>query len=110
MRRYLDDVRRYDKRAEPEVVMGLARYLGGSLRAPDARYVATSNRRELDAIRDKFLKRKLGLKARRAALDEILDGVAEEMKAQRMKRRLTFYYLVAKKADKLGMFNGKSRG
>ncbi|MEX0626999.1 MAG: DUF2853 family protein [Cucumibacter sp.] len=104
MSRYLEDVRRYDKRADEAVVKRLERYLGGALRTPDSRFVAATDRRELDTIRDKFLKRKLGMKDRRDKLDSIVAQVAQEMKAQRMKRRLTFYYLCAKRANKLNLF------
>jgi len=104
MSKYLEDVRKYDARPDLAAVKGLERYLGSALRNPDLRFVAASDRRELDTIRDKFLKRKLGLKDGNQKLDAVVSQVALDMKAQRMKRRLTFYYLCAKRVDKLAVF------
>jgi Protein of unknown function (DUF2853) len=105
MSRYLEDVRRYDDRPDLAAVKGLERYLASAMRSPDSRFVATTDARELSTIRDKFLKRKLKLKDGNQKLDALVGEVAHQMKAQRMKRRLTFYYLCAKRANKLSVFS-----
>lgn len=105
MSKYLDDVRKYDRSASPEVVGKLEKYLGVALRSRDSQYVAASSKKELATVRDNFLKRKLGLKDSDEKLDAIVHGVATKMKGQRMKGRLTFYYLCAKKAERLSIFS-----
>lgn len=104
MSRYLEDVRRYDPTPDEAAVKGLERYLATALRNPDSRFVAASDQRELTTIRDRFLKRKLGMKDGNQKLDALVGHVAAQMKQQRMKGRLTFYYLCAKRANKLSMF------
>jgi uncharacterized protein DUF2853 len=105
MSKYLDEVRKYDKKASEDVVRKFEKYLGIALRNRDSRFVAASNKKELGTVRNNFLKKKLGLKGTDAELDKIVEHVARQMSGQRMKGRLTFYYLCAKKADKLSVFS-----
>jgi len=75
---------KYDKKADEAVVMAITKYLGASLSNKDAKYVACGDESERNSVRDAFLKKKL-----KAA-------------KQRMKDRVTFYYLLAKNEGKLG--------
>jgi hypothetical protein len=103
---FIEDVRRYDAGASEETVGKIVKHLGialqrddsGNLR--DSGMVAASDKTELDRVRDKWGVAKLGLDEGTAAL--IVDKVAGEMSADRRKNRVTFYYLAAKHADKLG--------
>jgi hypothetical protein len=52
-----------------------------------------------------FLKKKLGLQESDSDLDKAIKDVCEKMKAERDKPRVTFYYLLAEKYGKLGMFH-----
>ncbi|WP_029040106.1 DUF2853 family protein [Cucumibacter marinus] len=105
MNKYLTRVRQYDELADEKVVKNLERYLGIALRSPDSRYVAASSAAELELVKRNFLKKKLGLKEPNGALDDIVGSVAQQMRDRRMKCRLTFYYLCAKRADRLSVFS-----
>jgi len=93
---------RYDADASEAVVMTLTKYLGASLSNRDAKYVACGDEEERNTVRDAFLKKKLGLKDDNEVLDAKVMAVCTEMKPQRMKDRVSFYYLLAKNE---GMLN-----
>ena len=94
---YLKNIQeRYDADASEEVVMTLTKYLGASLSNRDAKYVACGDEEERSTVRDAFLKKKLGLKDDNEVLDAKVMAVCAEMKPQRMKDRVSFYYLLAK--------------
>ena len=88
--------KRYDADASEDVVMTLTKYLGASLSNRDAKYVACGDEEERSTVRDAFLKKKLGLKDNNEVLDAKVMAVCTEMKPQRMKDRVSFYYLLAK--------------
>ncbi len=52
-------------------------------------------------VRDSWVAKKLGV-ANAAKAEEVVNHVAEVMKGDRNKHRVTFYYLVAKQLGKLG--------
>lgn len=101
MSEYLEDVRRYDDNADEEAVGKIVRHLGIALRSRDASLVSCSDATELARVREKWCNKKLG-SADEAGSDEIIAKVCEEMKGDRNKSRVTFYYLVAKYMGKLG--------
>jgi hypothetical protein len=69
---------------------------------PDTRYVACSDKIELERVRENFLKKKLGLSS--GDMDASIKAICEAMKADKTKSRLTFYYLLAEHYGKLDMF------
>ncbi|MDZ7823199.1 MAG: DUF2853 family protein [Ahrensia sp.] len=97
---YLADVKRYDAGADEAVVSKIVKHLGIALRSKDASLVSCSDQSEVDRVVEKWCGKKLGMDA--AAGAEITAKVCEAMKADRNKQRVTFYYLVAKHAGKLG--------
>jgi Protein of unknown function (DUF2853) len=97
---YIDDVRRYDTGANEETVGKIVKHLGIALSNKDSSLVSATDKTEMDRVRDKWAIGKLGLDEGSAAL--IVDKVASEMSADRQKQRVTFYYLAAKHANKLG--------
>ncbi len=102
---YFENIKeKYDAKADEAVVMTITKYLGASLNDRDAKYVACGDETERNTVRDAFLKKKLGLKDDNEVLDAKVMAVCDEMKAakQRMKDRVTFYYLLAKNEGKLG--------
>lgn len=101
MSEYLEDVQRYDAGADDAVVTKIVKHLGIALRSRDASLVSCSDQSELDRVREKWCGKKLGI-ADDAAADEVIGKVCEEMKGDRNKKRVTFYYLVAKHTGKLG--------
>ncbi|HHI77323.1 MAG TPA: DUF2853 family protein [Gammaproteobacteria bacterium] len=98
---YLADVKRYDPDADPAVVDKIIKHLGIALRSSrDAALVSCSDPSELDRVREKWAMKKLGADADTS--NAIIKEVCEQMKGDRQKERVTFYYLVAKKMGKLG--------
>ncbi|MCI5075719.1 DUF2853 family protein [Oricola sp.] len=101
MSEYLEDVQRYDASADEETVTKIVKHLGIALRSRDSSLVSCSDPSELDRVREKWCTKKLG-STNDAGADEIIAKVCEEMKGDRNKNRVTFYYLVAKYMGKLG--------
>jgi Protein of unknown function (DUF2853) len=102
---FLAQVQRYDADADPAKVSKIVSHLGiamqtnpaGSL--TDSGLVSATDQTELNRVRDKWCVGKLGLDEGSAAL--IVNQVADEMKSDTRKNRVTFYYLAAKHAEKL---------
>lgn len=70
----------------------------------DSQYVACGDDGEKATVCANFLKKKLGLTNSEAELNAAIEAVCVTMKEDRMKSRLAFYYLLAEKFGKLGMF------
>ncbi len=101
MSEYLADVQKYDAGADDAVVTKIVKHLGIALRSRDASLVSCTDPAELDRVAEKWCGKKLGV-TDKAAADEVIAKVCEQMKADRTKARVTFYYLVAKHLGKLG--------
>jgi len=100
---YLEPTQEYDKKVDNEIVTKIEKYLGASLKNKDAKYVSCSDETELETIVKGFMKKKLGVDDKEAAMEKV-KAVCETMKPTRMKNRVTFYYLLAKNEGKLGEF------
>jgi aquaporin Z len=98
------DVRRYAPDADERTIAGIVRYLGIALQKRDSSLVAFSDKSELDRVRSSFLQKKLALTHPEPVLDEAIMAVGETMKRDRAKNRVTVYYLLADRFDKLSMF------
>ena len=101
---YVDDIARYASNVNEDAIAGIVKHLGIALRSKDASLVSCSSKDELSRVRDSWLKKKLGRSDDDNKLDSVIKEVCETMKADKRKNRVTFYYLCAKKARKLGMF------
>ena len=99
--KYYAGVRKYDARASKSVIDNIVKYCGPSLKSRDAALVACTDEAELDRIVKGFCTKKLGMKSGQA---EAVQKVCQQMKADRMKNRAVFYYLLAKAEGKLGLF------
>lgn len=99
---YVEKVRAYDKDADAMVVKKIVDHLGIALQSRDGMFVACSDEDERKVVAQSWLKKKLGLNADDETLDAKVLETCEQMKADRMKDRVTFYYLAAKSARKLG--------
>lgn len=103
MSEYLEDVKKYAKQPVNEkAVEGLAKTYRLVLSKADSKYVAASDKAELETVRKNFLEKKLGLSG--PDLDASIKAVADKMKGDRTKSRLTFYYLLAEHYGKLDTF------
>lgn len=100
---YSADIKKYSPNVNEKAVQGIVKYLGIALKSSDdAALVSCSSKDELERVRENFMKKKLKLAQSDAELDGIIKGVCEQMKADKTKARVTFCYLVAEKAGKLG--------
>lgn len=97
---YLADVRRYDADVDEAIVEKIVKHLGIALRNRDSSLVAVSDPAELDRVRTSWVGRKLGIEDEEKA-NAAIAHVAELMKGDRNKGRVTFYYLTAQALGKL---------
>jgi hypothetical protein len=97
---YLPDVKKYAPNANPAHVDAIVKYCGIALRNADSALVSASDPKELATVRDGFAAKKLGLAA--ADADKGIKAVADKMKGESRKSRVTFYYLLAEATGTLG--------
>jgi hypothetical protein len=104
---YAENIRKYAKgynKAAAEKIVG---HLGIALRNKDSSVVACSDDGELDRIRDKWCRTKLGLALNQKELDAGIARVCDQMKAEGgQKCRVAFYYLLAEHFGKLDHLAG----
>lgn len=98
---YVEDVRGYDKEADAATIKKIVDHCGIALQSRDGLFVACSDETERHTVRDSWLIKKLGVKGETPALDAKVMAVCETMQKDRMKSRVTFYYLLAKTEGKL---------
>ncbi len=100
---HLSDIKKYAKKPVDEAaVAAMEKTYRLVLSQPDSRYVACSDPAEVETVRENFLKKKLGLTG--GDLDGGIKTVCEAMKDERLRSRLTFYYLLAEHFGKLSEF------
>lgn len=98
------NVKKYAPEATDAAIKGIVRHCGIALQSRDASFVSCTDKAERDRVRDGFMKKKLALTDGDAELDAAIMVVCQQMKPDRDKPRVTFYYLLAEKYGKLGMF------
>ena len=98
------DVGKYATNADPKAIAGIVRYCGIALQNRDSSLVSFSDKDEVERVRTRFLKGKLGLTNPDAELDQAIMAVGETMKADRTRNRVTVYYLLADRFGKLSTF------
>lgn len=101
MDKYYANVKKHHSGADRATVEKIVKYCGISLRSRDTSLVACSDKTEVATVVNGFVKKKLGVTDGGQAL---VEGVCQDMKGERFKNRVTFYYLCAKKAGKLSVF------
>ena len=105
---WLADVRIYAANADDKVVDAIIRYCGIALQSRDGQLVAMADKKERELVRENFLKKKLAITDPDSVLDDAISSVAERMKADRTKNRVTVYYLLAEQFGLLNVFGGVS--
>ena len=100
---HIEKVKKYSPAPNEAAVAAIVKHLGIALQSRDASLVSTSDPSEMKRVRDGWMKKKLGLTGTDEELDSGLKAVAEKMKAERAKDRVTFCYLVAEHYGKLDM-------
>ena len=93
MSEYIPDIQKYSNPVNEAAVTSIVKYCGIALRGKDSSLVSGSDKSELNRVRDGFAKKKLGLDE--AAAEAGIAKVVEQMKGERRKHRVTFYYLLA---------------
>lgn len=99
MSNYTADIGKYTSPVDEAAVAAIVNYCGIALRDADAALVSASDVKELATVRNGFAAKKLGLAADVA--DAGLKKVAEKMKGEGRKSRVTFYYLLAEATGSL---------
>ncbi len=100
----LEDVKKYDKQVDEQLVTSIFRSLGPVVYNKDTRYVVCSDAYELEMIREGFLVRQLKLQLSREELDKALEETCLRMAESPLKLRVTFYYLLVKRFHKEALF------
>lgn len=104
---YADNIKKYAKGYNQAAAEKIVGHLGIALRNKDSSIVACSDDGELDRIRDRWCRNKLGLALNQKEIDAGIKAVCDQMKAEGgQKSRVTFYYLLAEHFEKLGHLNG----
>jgi len=98
------DVKKYVPDADPKAIAGIVRYCGIALQNRDSQLVSFTDKEEVARVRNNFLKKKLGMTNPDAELDKAIMAIAEKMKGDRTKNRVTVYYLLADHFGKLSAF------
>ena len=101
---FIADVQGYDADADVDTIKKIVNYCGIALQSRDGMFVACSDETERNTVRDSLLIKKLGLTVEPSELDALVMAVCETMQKDRMKNRVTFYYLLAKNEGKLAAF------
>lgn len=98
---YATDIKKYTASVNDKAVGGIVKFLGIALKSKDASMVSCSSKDELERVRESFMKKKLKMADADADLDKSIKAVCDQMKADKTKHRVTFYYLLAEKTGKL---------
>ncbi|WP_371396921.1 DUF2853 family protein [Fretibacter rubidus] len=101
---FIADVQGYDADADVAVIKKIVNYCGIALQSRDGMFVACSDETERNTVRDSLLVKKFGMTDAQSELDALVMAVCETMQKDRMKNRVTFYYLLAKNEGKLAAF------
>lgn len=101
---YSADIQKYTAAVNEDAVSSIVKYCGIALRGKDSSLVSSSDKSELDRVRDGFAKKKLALDE--AAASAGIKQVVEKMKDERRKHRVTFYYLLAEATGTMDKLTG----
>lgn len=99
MSKYLENVKKYVDSPNEDAVDSLVGHLGIALDNRDSSTVAVTDPEEVKKVRDGYCNTNLDLEADEA--DAAIAKVAEIMKGDTAKCRVTFYYLLAQESDRM---------
>ena len=104
---YADNIKKYAKGYNQKAAEKIVGHLGIALRNRDSSLVSCSDPGELQRVREKFCRGKLGLAQKTDEIDAAMGKVCEKMKPEGgNKSRVTFYYLLAEHFGKLDELAG----
>ncbi len=78
---------------DPDLLKRVMRYLGPSIYNRDSSMVATSDPKEMEYVKEQFLRGKLGLKDEKE-IEELMKQVEDDLKGVKNKLRVLFYALL----------------
>jgi Protein of unknown function (DUF2853) len=97
---YKADIQKYTTTVNEAAVTTIVKYCGIALQSKDSSLVSVSDAEELKRVQVGFATKKLGLTDAQWATGSA--KVNEQMKAERNKSRVTYYYLLAEATDTMG--------
>ncbi|MFN3766236.1 MAG: DUF2853 family protein [Aliihoeflea sp.] len=100
MEDHLADVRRYDPTAKAEAIERIVKHLGVALKNPQSLHIKALDAKQAAKLREKWCGKKLGCCDRERA-DLAIEMAELAMGADTDRKRVTFYYLVAKQLGRL---------
>lgn len=99
---YADNIKKHAKGYNQAAAEKIVGHLGIALRNRDSSVVACSDSGELDRVREKWCRGKLGLAQSQGDLDAAIKSICDKLKDEgSQKSRVTFYYLLAENFGKL---------
>ena len=96
---YKTDIAKYTAEINDKAVDAIVKFCGIALQTRDASLVSCSDAVEVERVRKGFASKVLGLDEAEAT--KVIGSICEQMKADKTKHRVTFYYLMAEKTGKL---------
>ena len=99
----IENVKRYDSGADEKLVEAIFNSLKLVHENLDAMLVGCTDDSELATVKRNFLMKKLGLDDS-PELDAAVKEICGQMKEDRQKQRITFYYLLTKKFGKESVY------
>ena len=100
---YAESLKKYTSNVDEGAVDKIVKHLGIALRSKDASLVSGSDQKELDRVRESWLKKKLQRTESDDELNQAIDAVVEKMgRSNPNKCRVCFYYLLAENYGVLG--------
>ena len=103
LNKIMENVKKYDSNADEKLVTAIFDSLKLVHENLDAMLVGCTDDSEKTTVKKNFLMKKLGLEDS-PALDAAVDEICGQMKDDRQKQRVTFYYLLAKKFGKESVY------
>ena len=104
---YAENIKKYTTHYNQAAAEKIVGHLGIALRNRDSSIVACSDTGELDRVREKWCRGKLGLAQTQSELDAAIKAICDKMSPEGgSKARVTFYYLLAEHFGKLGDLAG----
>lgn len=99
---HLADIKKYAKSADEDVIANMEKTYRLVMSKPDSAMVSEGDKDELVAVRESFVKKKLGVTDPDAEIDAVVQEVVKQIPGRNS--RLTVYYLLAERYGKLGLF------
>jgi hypothetical protein len=90
---YSADIKKYTSNVNAKAVAAIVKFCGIALRGKDSQWVSVTDEAEVKRVVNGFCAKKLGLDAKSAMA--AIKAVAEKMKDDKTKHRVTVYYLIA---------------